>query len=88
EKPPLPFIPGSDYSGIVESVGNGVSRFKVGDRVCSFAALGSFAEMSVAEEKDLYLVPDGCDLVAAGALPVAFGTSHVALVHRAKLGPG
>ncbi|XXG40090.1 hypothetical protein AAC387_Pa01g0890 [Persea americana] len=88
EKPPLPFIPGSDYSGIVESVGNGVSRFKVGDRVCSFAALGSFAEMIVAEEKDLYLVPDGCDLVAAGALPVAFGTSHVALVHRAKLGPG
>lgn len=33
-------------------------------------------------------MPDGCDLVAAGALPVAFGTSHVALVHRAKLGPG
>lgn len=88
EKPPLPFVPGSDYSGVVESVGNGVSRFKVGDRVCSFAALGSFAEMIVAEEKDLYLVPDGCDLVAAGALPVAFGTSHVALVHRAKLGPG
>lgn len=33
-------------------------------------------------------MPDECDLVAAGALPVAFGTSHVALVHRAKLGPG
>lgn len=35
-----------------------------------------------------FLVPDGCDLVAAGALPVAFGTSHVALVHRAQLKPG
>lgn len=34
------------------------------------------------------LVPDGCDLVAAGAMPVAFGTSHVALVHRAQLKPG
>lgn len=33
-------------------------------------------------------MPDGCDLVAAGALPVAFGTSHVALVHRAQLKAG
>ena len=33
-------------------------------------------------------VPEGCDLVEAGALPVAFGTSHVALVHRANLSPG
>lgn len=88
DKPPLPFIPGSDYSGIVEAVGNGVSKFKVGDRVCSFAATGSMAEFIVVDEKDLLLVPDGCDLVAAGALPVAFGTSHVALVHRAQLKPG
>ncbi|KAF5177843.1 Oxidoreductase, zinc-binding dehydrogenase family protein [Thalictrum thalictroides] len=35
-----------------------------------------------------FLVPDGCDLLTAGALPVAYGTSHVALVHRAQLGPG
>ncbi|URE25929.1 Alcohol dehydrogenase GroES-like domain [Musa troglodytarum] len=88
EKPPLPFIPGSDYSGVVESVGSGVSRFKVGDKVCSVAALGSFAEFIVADEQDLFLVPDGCDLIAAAALPVAFGTSHVALVHRAQLKPG
>ncbi|XP_077239252.1 groES-like zinc-binding alcohol dehydrogenase family protein [Tasmannia lanceolata] len=88
EKPSLPFIPGSDYSGVVESVGTGVSKFKIGDRVCSVASLGSFAEFIIADEKDLFLVPDGCDLVAAGALPVAFGTSHVALVHRAQLGSG
>ncbi|KAJ6832450.1 quinone oxidoreductase-like protein 2-like protein [Iris pallida] len=88
EKPPLPFVPGSDYSGVVESVGDKVERFRVGDRVCSFAALGSFAQLVVADEKDLFSVPDGCDLVAAGALPVAFGTSHVALVHRAQLKPG
>jgi hypothetical protein len=35
-----------------------------------------------------FLVPDGCDLVAAGALPVAFGTSHLSLVHRAQLKAG
>nr|POE60071.1 quinone oxidoreductase-like protein 2 [Quercus suber] len=42
EKPPLPFIPGSDYSGVVDAVGPKVSQFKVGDPVCSFAALGSY----------------------------------------------
>lgn len=35
-----------------------------------------------------FLVPKGCDLVAVGAFPVAYGTSHVALVHRAKLHAG
>ncbi|CAN4123454.1 unnamed protein product [Withania somnifera] len=87
EKPPLPFIPGSDYSGVVDAVGPDVTKFKIGDSVCSFIALGSFAQFVVAEESDLYRVPDGCDLVAAGAIPVAYGTSHVALVHRAQLRP-
>ncbi|KAF5795108.1 putative NADPH:quinone reductase [Helianthus annuus] len=88
EKFPLPFVPGSDYSGVVESVGPNVTKFKVGDRVCSLANTGTFAQYIVADEKDLYGVPDGCDLVAAAALPVAYGTTHVALVHRANLKPG
>ncbi|KAL8535267.1 hypothetical protein ACS0TY_011040 [Phlomoides rotata] len=85
EKAPLPFIPGSDYSGIVDAVAPGVTNFKVGDSVCSFAALGSFAQFLVADESELFLVPKECDLVAASALPVAYGTSHVGLVHRARL---
>ncbi|KAK9913896.1 hypothetical protein M0R45_037700 [Rubus argutus] len=88
EKPPLPFIPGSDYSGIVDAVGPAVSKFKIGDPVCSVAALGSFAQFIVADQSLLFGVPEGCDLVAAGALPVAFGTSHVALLHRANLTSG
>ncbi|KAM5556920.1 hypothetical protein ABKV19_024352 [Rosa sericea] len=88
EKPPLPFIPGSDYSGVVDAVGPAVSKFRVGDAVCSFAALGSFAQFIVADQSLLFGVPAGCDLVAAGALPVAFGTSHVALRHRANLSSG
>ncbi|XP_057776695.1 uncharacterized protein LOC130995435 [Salvia miltiorrhiza] len=88
EKPPLPFIPGSDYSGTVEAVGEAVTKFKIGDPVCSFAALGSFAQFIVADESELFLVPKGCDLVAVGAFPVAYGTSHVALVHRAQLRAG
>ncbi|EES12890.1 hypothetical protein BDA96_06G243400 [Sorghum bicolor] len=88
ERPPLPFVPGSDYSGVVDAVGPGVRGLRPGDRVCSFTGLGSFADFIVAEEKQLFLVPDGCDLVTAGALPVAFGTSHLALVHRAQLKAG
>lgn len=53
EKFALPFVPGSDYSGIVESVGAEVTKFKVGDRVCGVTGLGSFAQFIVAEEKDL-----------------------------------
>ncbi|XP_076944912.1 uncharacterized protein LOC143615744 [Bidens hawaiensis] len=88
EKPALPFVPGSDYSGVVESVGTDVTKFKVGDRVCSAATSGSFAQFIVADEKELYGVPEGCDLVAAAALPIAYGTSHVALIHRANIKPG
>ncbi|KAF4362899.1 hypothetical protein CsatB_008987 [Cannabis sativa] len=88
EKPPLPFIPGSDYSGVVDAVGHGVSKFKVGDPVCSFANLGTFSQFIVVDQNHLIGVPEGCDLIEAGALPVAFGTSHVALVHRANLTTG
>ncbi|KAK9083210.1 hypothetical protein Scep_029681 [Stephania cephalantha] len=88
EKLPLPFIPGSDYAGVVDGIGPNVTKFKIGDRVCSFAPAGSFAQFIVTEERDLFLVPDGCDLIGAAALPVAYGTSHVALVHRAKLVAG
>ncbi|KAM1115918.1 hypothetical protein TB2_006398 [Malus domestica] len=85
EKLPLPFIPGSDYFGTVDAVRLAVSKFKFDDLVCSVAALGSFTQFIVADQEELFGVPEMCDLVAAGALPFAFGTSHVALVHRANL---
>lgn len=55
EKLPLPFVPGSDYSGVVVAVGSKVSKFRVGDRVCSFAGDGSFAQFIVADESRLYV---------------------------------
>nr|XP_043614069.1 quinone oxidoreductase-like protein 2 homolog [Erigeron canadensis] len=88
EKYPVPFIPGSDYSGVVESVGPNVTKFKVGDRVSSFAYVGSFAQFIVAEERELYGVPNGCDLAAAACIPAAYGTSYEALIQRANLKSG
>ena len=46
ERPPLPLVSGSDYSGVIYAVGPG-------DRACSFANLRSFADFIVAEEKQL-----------------------------------
>ncbi|CAL4987755.1 unnamed protein product [Urochloa decumbens] len=88
ERPPLPFVPVSDYSGVVDAVGSAVSQLRPGDRVCSLAGLGAFAGFIVSDEKLLSIVPDGCDLVTAAALPAALGTSHFALVHRAQLKAG
>jgi len=88
EKPPLPFVLGSDFSGVVEAVGKGVTRVKVGDRVCAITGQDSYAEKVVLDEKELFVVPPGCDLIAAGGLPVAFGTSHLGLVHRAGISRG
>lgn len=53
EKAPLPFVPGSDYSGVVHAVGSAVKNFKVGDTVCGFIELGSFAQFVVADESQL-----------------------------------
>lgn len=50
EKYPLPFIPVSDYSGIVEAVGSNVSNFKGGDPVISFAPFCSFAQYIVTDQ--------------------------------------
>lgn len=88
EKPPLPYVPGEDFSGRVVAVGDKVARVKVGDAVCGVATGGAFAEELVVDESSVYKVPEGCDLLQAGGLPIAFGTSHVALVHRANLQPG
>ena len=41
-KPPLPFVPGSEYAGVVEAVGDGVTHLKVGDAVAAFGGTGGF----------------------------------------------
>ncbi|XWS56907.1 hypothetical protein CRYUN_Cryun09bG0125800 [Craigia yunnanensis] len=50
EKPPLPFIPGSDCAGTVDAVRPAITKFNVGDQVCSFAALGSYATFIVQDQ--------------------------------------
>ncbi|MGO4394236.1 NADPH:quinone oxidoreductase family protein [Variovorax sp. M-6] len=86
-RPPLPFTPGQEISGIVESVAGG-GAFRPGDRVATKVMWGGLAQFAVAEESWLIRVPDEVPLVDAAALPVVWPTAWIALFERARLRPG
>ena len=87
-KPALPFSPGSEVSGIVSAVGDGVTNVKVGDRVLSGVGVGGMAEKVVAKADGVVGLPDGIDLLSAPGFLYAYGTSHHALKDRAHIQPG
>lgn len=91
EKPRLPFVPGSECSGVVTEVGHDVRTVAVGDRVCALMpGGGAFTEEAVVRENMVIRLPaDGpFDFEAAAGLPVTFGTAYISLVDRANLRPG
>lgn len=87
-KPPTPFVPGMEMAGRVSAVGEGVTKFKVGDRVVSFTPLGAYAEKIGVDESAVIALPDGVSGADACALICGYGTSHHALKQRAQLKPG
>lgn len=88
EKHPLPLIPGMEVCGIVEALGPGVRSPEEGSRVVCFPGRGGFAEFAAVPAGLCLRVPDSMpDEEAAGFL-VAYGTSHLALAHRARLREG
>jgi NADPH:quinone reductase len=91
DRPPLPFIVGSDFSGVVMAAGDGVPAELAtpGARVCGVAANKAFAEEAVVPAAGVWKLPDALsDLHAAAGIPVAFGTADLALRHRANLKRG
>jgi NADPH2:quinone reductase len=87
-KPALPFSPGSEVSGIVKAVGEGVERVKVGDRVIAFTSWGGFAEEVTVDARKLIPIPNGIDFSTAAAFTLVYGTAHHALKDRAQLNSG
>jgi len=87
-KPPLPFVPGSEFSGTVEAVGAGVSHLGIGDRVATIGVTGGFATHACVDAAMVMPLPPGFDLDDAAAFAFTYGTSHHALVDRAALRPG
>jgi NADPH2:quinone reductase len=87
-KPPVPFIPGTECAGIVESVGAGVTDFSPGDRVLSHVFGGTFREAAIAPAKELSHFPKSLDFNEAAAFKVSYLTSYHALVQRGRLQVG
>ncbi len=87
-KPPRPFAPGSELSGIVESTGEGVTQLKAGDRVLAFSGWGGLAEQVVVPESRVSRIPDQMSFEDAAAFMMTYGTSYHALKDRAGLGAG
>ena len=88
EKPALPFAPGVEVCGEVAALGPGAEGLVIGDRVAAVVGHGGFAEMATAPAGACVRVPDAMSDEAAAALLVAYGTSHLALAHRARMRPG
>jgi NADPH:quinone reductase len=80
-------IPGLEYAGTVESVGDAVTRWRDGDRVMGLVGGGGYAEYITTHEDEAILVPDALSLEHAAAIPEAFITAHDALLTRMKLQP-
>lgn len=88
-KPPLPYTPGSDAAGTVEAVGEGVKKFKAGDRVYTAKTLtGAYAEYALADESQLNPLPEKISFAQGAGLWVPYGTAFTALHHHAKARPG
>ena len=87
-KPPLPFTPGSEFSGVITAVGDGVAQWKVGDHVMAFVNHGAFAQQALVPAANLMPMPPGMAFDVAAAITLTYGTSHHALRDRAQLRAG
>jgi NADPH2:quinone reductase len=87
-KPTPPFSPGGESAGEVLAVGEGVTRFKVGDAAIALTIWGGFAEQVRVREDQLFALPEGMPYEVAGALLLTYGTCLHALRDRANVQAG
>lgn len=88
DTPEAPFILGMEVSGVVDSLGPGVSGPARGTRVAVFGGQGGLADYGCFPASRILLLPADMTHPEAAALQVAYGTSHLALGHKARLQPG
>jgi len=87
-KPELPFVPGSEYAGVIRAVGEGVTHLKVGQSVACLSGTGGFGTHTLAPAKLCMPLPEGFPAVDAAAFIMIYATSHHALIDRAQLKAG
>lgn len=88
DTPPLPFTLGLELAGEIEAVGQNVSPDRVGERVAVYAGQGGLADHGCFPAGRCTPMPGGMPFADAAAFQIAYGTSHVALDHKARLVPG
>jgi NADPH2:quinone reductase len=87
-QPEMPFIPGGELSGVVEAVGDKVTRFKPGDEVVSMGQSGGFCELSASNEMTVFPKPAALSFQEAAGIAITYFTSYYALKQRAQLQAG
>ena len=88
-KPDLPYTPGQEAAGVIESVGDGVSAVKIGDHVYTSGTLsGAYAEKALCQASMVHLLPKNVPYDQGAAVNVAYSTSYQALFQRAQALPG
>ena len=87
-KPDLPFVPGSEYAGIISAVGDGVKHLSVGQSVACLSGTGGFGTQVLAPADRCMPLPPGFSHVDAAAFIMIYATSYHALVDRAQLQAG
>ncbi len=85
---PPPFVPGSEFAGVVEEVADGVAGLTVGDRVAGTVLVGAFADQVVVDAAAVRIVPPGVDDRRAAAFGVAWRTAYHVLRSVARLQAG
>jgi NADPH:quinone reductase len=88
DTPPTPFTLGMEVAGTVEARGPGVTAPAIGTRVAVFGGQGGLAEYGCFDAARAVPLPDSMSMTDAAAFLIAYGTSHLALEHRARLQPG
>ncbi|WP_059104926.1 quinone oxidoreductase family protein [Shouchella shacheensis] len=85
---PLPFIPGAEVAGVISDVGEGVTRFKAGDRIVTLMNDGGYAEYAVADERSVIPIHDTLDFETAVALPLQGLSAYHVLKTMGRLSDG
>ena len=87
-KPPLPFVPGAEYAGVIDAVGAGVMHLRPGDAVAALGGTGGFGSHACVDASRVLPLPPGFAVEDGAAFAFTYGTSHHALIDRGQLQAG
>lgn len=87
-KPPLPFVPGAEFAGVVEALGPGVAHLQVGQRVACLTGTGGFATQAAVPAAACLALPDDFAFEEAAAFVMIYATAWHGLMDRAQLKAG